>query len=898
MKRLLFIVILTMSFGVGAEYHYRQVMPGVKRQRKVRANPGISSPFSLIKQKRPERLSQPPVSQLEEFLLDTNRIFGPAPGNQEFADVSFDGTNYFAVWNDWSNYSIYGARISQEGVLLDTFGIPICTNWAAQNPVVAFDGTNYLVVWEDWRNPDGDIYGARVTPAGVVLDPDGMAISTAEYDQFVPAIAFDGTNYLVAWNDCRNGWEYDIYAARVTPAGEVLEPDGIAVSTAPYDQFIFRGIGFDGTNYLLVWHDDRDGDGYYDVYGARVTKAGVVLDTAGFAVAAAQNNQGFAQVGFDGTHYLVVWLDDRTTEEDYHIYGARVTTTGDVVDTNGIEITQYLSTYPALDFDGTNYLVVWTDLRSGYEADIYAARVSTAGEVLDTNGIIVSSAEADQFLPAIVFDGTRYFTVWSDYRNNYEDIYGSRVTTAGEVLDPDGVLLDYGYSSPEQYAPAVSFDGTNYLVVWRDYRNGDPHIYGTRVTNEGLVLDPQGIQISAGTGWQDAPAVAFDGTNYLVVWDEWRDGEADIYGARVTPDGEVLDPDGIPISTAESWQYLPAVGFDGTNYLVVWGDERAGMPDIYGARVDTAGEVIDTSGIAISTADNEQYFPALAFDGTNYLVVWNDYRSGEYYDIYGTRVTTTGNVLEPQGIAISTADFDQRYPRVAYDGTNYLVVFNDDRDGDWFTDIYGARVTATGKVLDTLGIAISTADLDQSDPAVAFFGNYAVVWTDYRNEWDGDIYGARVTPDGEVLDPDGIELINQPEARYSPDIVIGSGSQVFLVFGGFVPLYGVSKIFGAFWYPVGITENSGLKKNGSGLRLLTNPIRENGTVELTLIKESEIKLDLLDVSGRLVRTVVRGRFSSGSHQIRFDTQNLQAGIYFLRCTTKEKGLITRVTNIR
>jgi hypothetical protein len=130
----------------------------------------------------------------------------------------------------------------------------------------------------------------------------------------------------------------------------------------------------------------------------------------------------------------------------------------------------------------------------------------------------------------------------------------------------------------------------------------------------------------AAAGNQSEAAVAFDGTNYLVVWQDTRLGASDIYATRVSPSGTVLDPGGFPISVAPDFQGSPAVAFDGANYFVFWEDQRAGSPnwDIYGARVTPAGTVLEPGGIPISTYQQAQLTPAVAFDGTNYMVVWSD----------------------------------------------------------------------------------------------------------------------------------------------------------------------------------------------------------------------------------------------------------------------------------
>ena len=42
---------------------------------------------------------------------------------------------------------------------------------------------------------------ARFSTGGVLLDPMGLALSTAPNSQYAPALASDGTNVVVAWED-------------------------------------------------------------------------------------------------------------------------------------------------------------------------------------------------------------------------------------------------------------------------------------------------------------------------------------------------------------------------------------------------------------------------------------------------------------------------------------------------------------------------------------------------------------------------------------------------------------------------------------------------------------------------------------------------------------------------
>jgi hypothetical protein len=190
---------------------------------------------------------------------------------------------------------------------------------------------------------------------------------------------------------------------------------------------------------------------------------------------------------------------------------------------------------------------------------------------------------------------------------------------AGEALGPETPLPVY--AGQDAYLPAVARMKDGFLVVWRsgllapgDLREGfkyNADIVGCLVSAAGEVLSKEPFVICKAAGMQDMPRVASDGPSAgsgqgktaLVVWQDLRDPKAwQVYGARVTAEGKVLDPDGVLISGGALNRAKPKVAWDGKSFVVIWQDFRDGKKyDIFCSRVTLDGKNLDPNGMALST---------------------------------------------------------------------------------------------------------------------------------------------------------------------------------------------------------------------------------------------------------------------------------------------------------
>ncbi|MBL8923213.1 MAG: hypothetical protein JNJ54_30460 [Myxococcaceae bacterium] len=656
-------------------------------------------------------------------------------------------------------------------------------------PAVGYDGSTWMVVWRDFRGGLGsDLYGARVNQLGALLDPGGLAIAVGPGGQYQPAITFGAGQYYVSFSDTRAGGS-DISGMRLSTAGVPLDGDGVSLTTATGLQ-VNSDVVFNGTDYLVVWEDLRQGGmNSPDVYGARVTTAGVVLDpTPNLAISAASWGQYLPRAAADpasGTAF-VVWEDTRNLESD--IYGTRVSAAGAVSAVVPINRAAAAQDKADVAFNGADFIVVWTDRRSSTNgADIYAARVSTAGAVLDATGVLLSGAAGDQDWPAIAVGGAGadQFVVWRDGRNTTTDVFGTALTGSATPVTPMGVPVSTGGGAEAE--PKLDGESTRYLVAFSDTRNGTPDIYATRVTLGPTVLveDPAGVLVSIAANQQSTPALASDGTSFLAAWQDFRDGGADVFAIRVALTGAFLDAAPFVVSAAPGNESVPAVAFDGTNYVVAWSDLRTPVAQVYAARVSPAGAVLDPTGLAVTSNPT---LPAVApsiasLDGGS-LVVWQAGLSPMNTDIYGARLSNAGLVLDTTGFPISAAAGTQSGPKVTVHDGDYLVAWTDTRNGN--ADIFAARVSTSGVVLDALGIGVSLGAQTSDSVSVSSNGSTALfVWRDTRASVSTPsiygIYGARFTG-GLVVDGSGLPIATRATVNGNPAVGWDEPRQQFNVF--------------------------------------------------------------------------------------------------------------------
>ncbi len=372
--------------------------------------------------------------------------------------------------------------------------------------------------------------------------------------------------------------------------------------------------------------------------------------------------------------------------------------------------------------------------------------------------------------------------VWLDTRNGNPDLFMQRIDADGNPLwYPNGLPLT-SMAPGGEWDPALLSDGAGGAIV--TYEEGPNSMWVTdrdiriqRVDASGLKLwGENGTWVCQAARGQINPKIASDGAGgAIVVWQDYRNGNGDVYAQRIDSTGTPLwQANGKPVSLAADTQFDPVLAPDGSGgAIVAWVDRRTASWAIWAQRLDSGGNPLwAENGIMVAPQISDG--PNIVPDGAGgAIVAWQDFRnlplnpSGITYlnraDIYAARLDGTGkNLWKLYGVPVVsglTAAPSTYMPgwlpdqvTMTSDGQGgVFVVWHDARNGTW--DVYAQRLDSQGNgSWGTNGVPVVAAVGHQTSPFVVQDGeNGAVfVWSDYRPGYS-DIFVQRLGPTGDRL---------------------------------------------------------------------------------------------------------------------------------------------------
>lgn len=424
----------------------------------------------------------------------------------------------------------------------------------------------------------------------------------------------------------------------------------------------------------------------------------------------------------------------------------------------------------------------------------------------------ICTASYVQKQPAIASDANQgAYIFWEDERNGNKDIYGQHIDQYGYLSWVSNGISICTTSTDQMFVKAVSDGSGGAIVAWYEYVNNTQNLYVQKVSPNGLLLwGAGGVQV-CGSGYvAGGYDLVYDMSGGVIV--AWADGRnitpsnnyLDIYAQRVNSNGQVAwATNGIAVdTTGDVWFYPRMIMDTQGSVMIVWNASPLGhgraTSGIYAQRISLSGNTLWTGGrktICAFPSQKSEQIDLVATSGNGALVVWNDWRAS--WDVYMQRITNSGSLMwNPDGKPIcddSTSTVKSVGNMIpSWDGNGAILLYSDtlvrvDLTGSilrktggvvtygtgkllscgtngaivtWeqqnipsLTDIYAQMYDTTGtRLWGQSGVQITVAYEDQNEHVVIgnAIGNAIVVWTDWRNSWNTDIYVQAVFQDGSL----------------------------------------------------------------------------------------------------------------------------------------------------
>jgi hypothetical protein len=622
--------------------------------------------------------------------------------------VEFNGTNFLVTWmsvpeDDQYGKSIIGARVTPAGVVLDPTPILIDASVSggavsiAYNWEIAHDTSgNWLAVYGGWMDVTNSVMGRRISPAGALIDASTVQLVSG--DSIADSAFFHDGRYIVTSHPASN-----TQIRRFTPALSFVSQSTIARNGK---------VASNGNDMYITWVDYSSLPSWdMAAFGSRVSDAGVLLDGA-VQLTGGHEYSPSARVTWDGANWQVM-----TLRASHSILVTHVSPTGAVLNPGGtllLESPQNLVQFEVAARAGTT-VGVFLD-RSVGNGDISSAALRADNGV--TAREFISKASRNQMNVDLAEGPGGFVAVYKDLDTFGYRILAQRLDSAGRALNAPVVIGQY-----DNYAtsPQIAFNGEVYMVVWYGYQSPTgAGVYMRRLDAAGQPIDSSPRYITN----QYAPDIAAVGGTFLVAshynyysysgYTQWRKFDSagtqiasayfNYYGGVVLRQLQVL-------AVNDRWAIL-------TQTHGSYNDQYSGLNFAF---IDQAGSQTPT----ISVGNVVSYAPHIATSGNNVLMVYDQKTDGSYQDVWGRIIGLDSSVGAPFKIGVNgTANSSQSEAHVAWNGSEYIAAWVDHRNKQYphqpEGDIYATRITEAGVVLDPDGVPVAASSAPDDAPTVHF----------------------------------------------------------------------------------------------------------------------------------------------------------------------------------
>jgi hypothetical protein len=399
------------------------------------------------------------------------------------------------------------------------------------------------------------------------------------------------------------------------------------------------------------------------------------------------------------------------------------------------------------------------------------------------------SSSSRQENPTMAVDSSgRIFVAWQDDRNGHLDIYFANSLDSGLTWTSEK-RINSDSGSSDQYLPSLTTDSLgNLFLVWEDFRNGDWDIYYAKSNDLGATWTDPNVRVNTDSGddTQFDPTITVDSAgNIYAAWEDFRNGNWDIYFACSTDGGATWSDPNIKINSDDGTdsQTNPSIAVDSSGAIyVTWQDNRNGDLDIFFAKSLDGGGTWTNPNKKINTDNSNeiQRNPSLFVDSSGFIyLAWQDYRNSNA-DIYFAKSTDGGETWTNPNIKVNTDNgtHGQFNPSIVVDhAQNIFLTWQDNRNVD--LDIYFASSTDGGSNWTDPNLRVNddlTSETQRFPILALDSSGFIYVAWQDRRNGDYDIYSSSMFPLTPLPSADSLSV------DYNTSDSLPSGSEITITY--------------------------------------------------------------------------------------------------------------------